>query len=192
MKSGMHAIQADKTPQACSQALRFCQFVLGLDVRDREGEALGVEGAILWKRRATHTPHHTRRRFPSPCFSLALAAEQMAQMPLTGRGCLQGANVGRGFPSPLALVPADHTSRPALGHSRLLFTCRCVSVFGVCVCTCPNGRGRTQDGLTTGRWSSTKTSDPETGLIFHPRPVALSMFIQMILACSPLPPSTPI
>lgn len=78
-----------------------------------------------------HTaPHHTRRRFPSPCFSLALAAEQMAQMPLTGRGCLQGANVGRGFPSPLALVPADHTSRPALGHSRLLFTCRCVSVFG--------------------------------------------------------------
>lgn len=133
-------------------------------------------------------PHHTRRRFPSPCFSLALAAEQMAQMPLTGRGCLQGANVGRGFPSPLALVPADHTSRPALGHSRLLFTCRCVSVFGVCVCAYPSKRGRTQDGLTTGRWPSTKTSDPETGLIFHPRPVALSRFIQTILASSPLPP----
>lgn len=34
MKRGMHTIEADKTFQACSQALRLCQFVLGLDVWD--------------------------------------------------------------------------------------------------------------------------------------------------------------
>lgn len=73
------------------------------------------------ERPATRTPHATRRRLPSPCFSLDLAAEQMAHLPLTGRGCLQGANVGRGFPSPFALVPADQTKQNQLWPFSPLF-----------------------------------------------------------------------
>lgn len=100
-------------------------------------------------------------------------------MPLTGRGCLQGGNVGRCFPSPLALVPADQTKQTSWPFSPC-----CLGILylplRVCVrvCTCPNGRRRTQDGLSTDRCPSTKTSDPETGLIWQPRPAALSRFIQ--------------
>jgi hypothetical protein len=119
--------------------------------------------------------------------------------PLTGRGCLQGGNVGRCFPSPLALVPADQTSRPAAQQPSSPAAQQAVLVLAhlpaalrvcarVCVCTCPNGRRRTQDGLSTGRCPSTKTSDPETALIWQPRPAALSRFIQTIPARHPLPP----
>lgn len=93
------------------------------------------------------TPQTTSRRFPSPCFSLALAAEQMAQMPLTGRGCLQGANVGRGFPSPLALVPADQTEQNQLWpFSPAVHLLLAVSVSApVCALARTDGNGHRTD-----------------------------------------------
>lgn len=178
----------------CSANLPIRPLAVVCDVA-RQGER-----GLVWKRPCyTHAPP---RRFLSPCFSVALAANQemaqVAQMPLTGRGRLQGGNVGRGFPQFLR-------SGTCRSHQQAVSRMRAVHLaiylpLRVCACCVlrvhlsepveaqlDRGR-RTLDGLSAGRCPSTKTSDPETGLIWLPRPAALPRFIQLTPARHPLPP----
>lgn len=83
-----------------------------------------------------HTTHVASIR--APCFSLALAAEQMAQMPLTRPGLPAGRQRGARFPQSPRAGTCRSDQQASCAHSRLL----CVWA-SVCALSRMDGDGHT-------------------------------------------------
>lgn len=125
------SLQLTRTPQPRPQDLPVHPLLRAVRGRGRGGERRRKLGStyLLYTHHTTHVAS-----IRAPCFSLALAAEQMAQMPLTRPGLPAGRQRGARFPQSPRAGTCRSDQQASCAHSRLLSTCRCgVYVWRLCV-----------------------------------------------------------